>query len=211
MSILNRENQAVSVSCFPVGPIQANCYLVKADDRSQGVVIDPGGEGDLLAAQCDKMGMTPAAILLTHGHFDHVGGVDPLRRRWPDLPIYIHPGDVGDIPQFQWQPVGDVRELADGEDLALAGLTLRVLHTPGHSPGSVVFALGDALFTGDTLFAGSMGRTDFPGGDEGQMMASLQRLGQLEGNYTVYPGHMDPSTLDRERRENPFLRHALAR
>ncbi len=199
----------MTVRCFPVGPIQANCYLVMGESPSQGVVIDPGGDAEFLISQCEKMNMTPAAILLTHGHFDHVGGIDGLRERWPDLPVYIHPDDVGQMPQFQWQGTGDVRELADDQNLKLAGLSVHVLHTPGHSPGSVVLVLGNALFTGDTLFAGSMGRTDLPGGDERQIMTSLKRLGELDGDFTVHPGHMEVSTLENERNGNPFLRHAL--
>lgn len=195
---------------FPVGPVQANCYLIRRDNDPQGVVVDPGGDAGFLAARCEEMGMTPAAILLTHGHFDHVGGIDGLRERWPRLPVYIHPLDTGPAFQFQWHPTGDVRDLAEGQILDLAGLTFRVLHTPGHSPGSVTFVLDGALFTGDTLFAGSIGRTDLPGGDERQILASLKRLGQLDGDFTVYPGHMRASTLENERNGNNFLRYALA-
>lgn len=200
----------VKLKCTPVGPIQANCYLVWQDNASQGVVMDPGGDAGVILHLCDDHGVTPEAILLTHGHFDHVGSIDGLRERWPDLPVYIHPGDVGETPQFQWQGTGDVRELSDGQSLDLAGLSFHVLHTPGHSPGSVAFVLEDLLFTGDTLFADGMGRTDFPGGDERRIMASLRRLGELEENDIVFPGHGEATTLKRARKENPFLRHALS-
>lgn len=196
---------------LPLPPLGANCYLLKLPSREDGLVIDPGGGPEEVIAACAQLSMTPAAILLTHGHFDHVGGVDGLLTRCPGLPVYAHRGDISDAPgQLTWQPSPSWVELHDSDALSLAGLRLDVLHTPGHSRGSVVFRVDDCLFTGDTLFRGSMGRTDFPGGDVAQMRASLRRLGRLAGNYRVYPGHMEATTLDTERAANPYLREAMA-
>lgn len=195
-----------------VPPIGANCYLVKSDTTPAGVILDPGGAGASILAECEKIGMTPAAILLTHGHFDHVGAVEELLRVYPDLPVYIHPADVGtQQPDLQFPGCATQKPVGEGDTLTFNGLTISILHTPGHSPGSVVYKIEDCLFTGDTLFAGSMGRTDFPGGSFQEMTRSLRRLAALEGDFKVYPGHMEPSTLETERATNPYLRQAVGK
>ena len=191
---------------LPLPPLGANCYLVKNGD--QGLIIDPGGSGESVITACSELGLTPAAILLTHGHFDHVGAVAELTERWPGLTVYCHVGDVSDAPgQFTWLKGPTWKPLVDDQVLELAGLSVTVLHTPGHSPGSCCFLLGDHLFTGDVLFRFSMGRTDLPGGDESQMRDSLKRLTALPGDYKVYPGHDAPTTLDQERGHNPYLQN----
>lgn len=198
-------------------PLGANCYLVKLPTRPDGLVIDPGGAPKAVVNACSELGMTPAAILLTHGHFDHAGGVDGLLAAYPGLPVYAHPGDLSpafapsDLVPLDPAALSSRKELHDNETLSIAGIELQVFFTPGHSKGSVVFRVEDSLFTGDTLFCGSMGRTDFSGGDVGEMLASLKRLGELEGDCKVYPGHDCPTTLDAERRSNPYMVEAMAR
>ncbi len=194
----------MDVHRLPLPPLGANCYLLQ--NGPQGLILDPGGAPETVLAACGDLGLAPAAILLTHGHFDHVGAVAALAERWPELPVYCHPGDVSDIPgDFTWRKVPAWKPLAEGMTLSLAGLEVTVLHTPGHSPGSCCFLTGDCLFTGDTLFRFSIGRTDLPGGDDGQMAASLKRLAALPGDYRVFPGHDAPTTLDQERARNPYL------
>ena len=161
---------------------------------------------------CIRDSCAPCAILLTHGHYDHTGGVADLQSKWPEVPVSLTRRDVYEDAYTQqlFPPLsGDVRDYDEGDTVAVGGLTVSVLATPGHSEGSVTLRCGDVLFCGDTLFAGSCGRTDFPGGSMEKMMASLRRLGQLEGDLQVLPGHMEPSTLDRERRTNPYLIQAM--
>ena len=195
----------MEVRRLPLPPLGANCYLVQSGP--QGFLVDPGGSAETVITACEELGFTPAAILLTHGHFDHVGAVAELADRFPGLPVYCHVGDVSGAPgEFTWLKGPTWKPLTDGQVLDLAGLNVEVLHTPGHSPGSCCFLLGDCLLTGDVLFRFSMGRTDLPGGDDGQMARSPQRLAALPGDYRVYPGHDSPTTLDRERDQNPYLR-----
>ena len=161
----------------------------------------------------ENTGCKPCGIFLTHGHYDHTGAADELRAYWPEIPVYLNRRDryEGDAYALQLFPrlAGEVRDYDEGDTLTVGDLTVTVLATPGHSEGSVTLRCGDVLFCGDTLFAGSCGRTDFLGGSMHKMMASLRRLGGLEGDLKVYPGHMEPSTLDRERRWNPYLLQAM--
>lgn len=198
------------------GDFFTNCYIVWGGTPGRAVLIDPADDPSGLLRLLDGLGLVPEAALLTHGHYDHILAVPGLQKRWPELPVYCHPLDV---PQALTErdmgrtyptvaSFANLRPLADGQELELAGLAFRVLHTPGHTPGSVTFQAGDALFTGDTLFHGDIGRTDFEGGDDGQMGASLARLAALEGDFRVLPGHEEDSTLEEERRGNPWLRAA---
>ncbi|MBM6871346.1 MBL fold metallo-hydrolase [Pseudoflavonifractor phocaeensis] len=199
----------MKIKMMQVGPIGTNCYLVENELSHTAVVVDPGGEGERILSAARTDGVTIQGILLTHAHYDHTGGVQALRAALPGLPVYLHPEDAALLGSPVFPDVGPVTPCTDGMDLQAAGLTFHVLHTPGHTPGSVTFQAEDVLLTGDTLFQGSMGRTDLPGGSYTQIMASLARLGRLPGNLHVLPGHMDLSTLDRERASNYYMKEAL--
>ena len=202
----------MEIKTLQVGPIGTNCYLLCDETEHRCAVIDPGGDPLMVAAAVKDTGCAPAAILLTHGHYDHTGAVADLQAKWPQVPVYLNRRDQYEGDAYLQQlfpPVAGTRNYDEGDTIAVGGLTLSVLATPGHSEGGVTLRCGDALFCGDTLFAGSCGRTDFPGGNVKKIMASLKRLGSLEGDPTVYPGHMEPSTLERERAWNPYLRQAM--
>jgi hydroxyacylglutathione hydrolase len=208
----------IDVEMLTVGAVQENCFLVRAQDATHAVIVDPGEEAPRLLAAIEQAGVTLDAILLTHTHFDHVGAVAPVARA-TGAPVYCPLLEVAvlqDINAFipwpgfgpyeSWDPEHTV---AGGEALELAGLTFDVIFTPGHSPGHVTYAVRDeaALFSGDVLFQNSVGRIDFPGGDGPTLMRSIAGLlERFESDDTVvYPGHMGITTLGRERRSNPFV------
>lgn len=219
------------IAGFPAGALATNCWVLARPD-GPCVVIDLGdGAAELLAPVLAEHRLTPAAVLLTHGHFDHTADVAAVCERY-DVAAYVHPADRGQIAD-PWSGIGaphgtpilgrtdfaepaDVRELADGQVLSLAGLDIAVTHLPGHTPGAVAYGIsaddGPVLFTGDVLFAGSIGRCDLPGGDEAQMMASLrENILPLDDETVVHPGHGRSSTIGRERAANPFLAMAAGR
>ena len=192
-------------------PLYTNTFLL-ISDAGHAVVIDPAADAQTYDKILKENNAQLTTILCTHGHYDHTGAVGELQAKWPETPVYLNRRDVyADACTQQLFPLlsGDVRDYDEGDTVAVGGLTVTVLATPGHSEGSVTLRCQDALFCGDTLFAGSCGRTDFPGGSMEKMMASLRRLGQLEGDLRVLPGHMEASTLDRERRWNPYLLQAM--
>ena len=201
----------MNISSLQVGPIGTNCYLLCDEREKACAVIDPGGDAGRVAAAVQASGCAPCAVFLTHGHYDHTGAVAELQARWPGIPVYLNHRDAADSSDLAqlFPPVPGARDYDEGDTFSVGGLTVLVLATPGHSRGGVTLRCGDALFCGDTLFAGSCGRTDFPGGSMDAILASLKRLGELEGNPAVYPGHMEPTTLDAERQWNPYLRQAL--
>ena len=196
-----------------VGPIGTNCYLL--GDETEGVcfVADPGDEPARVLEMVSGSGLAPRGILLTHGHYDHTGGVAGVLEQYPDIPVYLHKNDLfapGGSTRYQFAGAGgNQRTYGEGDVLPLGGAAVRVLHTPGHSPGSVVLLWGGVMIAGDTLFAGSCGRCDLFGGSMEEMFASLKRLGQLEGDYQVCPGHGPATTLETERRTNPYVRRAM--
>jgi hydroxyacylglutathione hydrolase len=199
-----------------VGAYQVNCYLVTAGE-GQAIVIDPGDDAGLIAATLRQENLSVTAYLITHGHMDHVGALDEISRLFP-APIGIHPDDDAWAfsPSNQSLPYYDTptrpqhihRHLSDGQKYQDGGLSYEVLATPGHSPGGVCFYFPAAktLFTGDTLFSGSIGRTDLQGSDDRLMEQSLRRLIQLPDETLVYAGHGPRTTIGREKRVNPFLR-----
>lgn len=191
-----------------VGPFEVNCTLLTRPDNSLWIV-DPGAEAERILAAARELGATPSAILLTHAHFDHIGAIADLQRVYPELPVYLHPADVpalGDPrnqmpPEYPLAPVPknirDCRELAG----------VKVIETPGHTPGGVCYLFEEMklLLSGDTLFAGSCGRTDFPGGDFATLKVSLQKLMGLLDDIQVVPGHGPYTTIAHERETNPYV------
>ena len=203
----------MNIKALMVGPIGTNCYLLCDEDAKTCAVVDPGGDAGRVAAAVAETCCTPCAILLTHGHYDHTGGVAGILAEYPKIPVYIHEKELlgpGGNSRYQYAGAGENQRIyGEGDTLALGGTTIRVLHTPGHSRGSVVLLWGDVMVAGDTLFAGSCGRCDLFGGSMEEMFASLKRLGSLSGDYRVYPGHGPSTTLETERRTNPYVRHAM--
>ena len=194
----------INIRTLPLGAYQTNCYLVWGEDSSTCVVIDPGYEPDTVLDEAKKLGKEIAAILLTHGHFDHVGAVRDLAAE-TGCPVYLHEADLSMPPQMTAGPLYYTNTYGEGDFVEKAGLAFKVLHTPGHTPGSVCLQCENALFSGDTLFWGSCGRTDLPGGSWSTIRVSLARLRDLKGDYEVYPGHGDATRLDFERKFNPYM------
>ena len=194
-----------NIKTLVLGVYETNCYLLWSDDSTECIVIDPGYEAEQVLEAAASLGKTVAAILLTHGHFDHVGAVRTIFSQ-TDCDIYLCPADCAMPEQMTAGPLCYTNCYAEGDILELANLTIRVLHTPGHTPGSVCLLCEDALFSGDTLFAGSCGRTDLPGGNWEELHRSLARLKGLEGDFTVYPGHAESTRLSLERAYNPYMR-----
>ena len=205
----------MKVLSLMVGPIMTNCYLLCDEAAKVCAVIDPGDEPERIEALMATTGCTPVMILLTHGHFDHCTGVAGLLKKWPDLPVYIHEADVTDSSggelTFRRLDEKNQRYYQEGDTLTVGGLTLRVMETPGHSRGSVCLLVEGqgVIFSGDTLFRGNCGRCDFPGGDYRAMLRSLARLGRLEGQYQVYPGHEEATDMDYERKANPYMKQGM--
>jgi glyoxylase-like metal-dependent hydrolase (beta-lactamase superfamily II) len=208
----------IDVRMFTVGPVQENCFIVREKDSGTALIVDPGEEADRLLKAVDELGIEKVeAILVTHTHFDHVGAVAPVAQA-TGAPVYcpeLERDVLANIMDYvPWPGFGPFESyeadhtVAGGETLELAGMKLEVLFTPGHSPGHVTYAIRDerALFSGDVLFQGSVGRVDLPGGDWPTLLASIQSLvDEFEPETVVYPGHMGITTLERERATNPFL------
>jgi len=218
----------MDVRMLTVGPVQENCFVARRDGADRAVIVDPGDEAERILHVVDELGVGIDAILVTHTHFDHIGAVAPVARA-TGAPVYcpkLETFVLADINRFVpfagFGPFEDYdadETVTGGERLALAGLDIEVLHTPGHSPGHVTYAIEEesgwsdevrprlALFSGDVLFEGSVGRVDLPGGDWDTLLASIGSLvDRFDEDTTVYPGHMGITTLGRERATNPFLR-----
>lgn len=191
-----------------LGAYQTNCYLCWDEQTKRCAILDPGYEPDTILRALDRLDLTAGMILLTHGHFDHVGAVRPLADAL-GVPVWICEKETALPKRLTAGELFYTDAYKDGDTVSLDGLRFSVLETPGHTPGSVCLRCGDLLFAGDTLFAGSCGRTDLPGGSMAQMTASLRRLGALPGDCTVLPGHGPASALSVERVSNPFLLRAM--
>jgi len=199
----------MKVNHLTLGELETNCYILIDEDTREAAVIDPADGADLLKKTIEGDGLTLRYILLTHGHRDHTLAAPRLHELFPDAAVYIHESDKGQVGIYRYpmeELIDDLRFYGEGDALPLGNLRVEVLHTPGHTGGSVCLRCGTALFTGDTLFAGSMGRIDLPGARPDLMMGSLARLKQLDGDFDVYPGHMETTTLNRERQYNMYLR-----
>jgi len=194
----------MNITVLPLGSLQANCYVVA--EGKTCAVIDPGAQGVQLVNWLKDNGLTPEAVFLTHGHYDHVGAVQTLYQEF-GMDVYLHEADTamtGELAQgLYWNRTYD-----EGDIICVGGMEFSVFHTPGHTPGSVCLKLGNTIFAGDTLFAGSCGRTDFPGGSWEQMLASLRRLSEIKENSTILPGHGGETKLERERVYNPYMKEA---
>jgi len=214
----------VDIRMFTVGPLQENCYVVRRKDADTALVVDPGDEAPRLLAALEGLGIkTVEAVLLTHTHFDHIGAVAPMAKA-TKAPVYcpeLETEVLANIMDYvSWPGFGPFESydadhtVSGGDTLSLAGLTIDVHFTPGHSPGHVTYAVRDedALLSGDVLFQGSVGRVDLPGGDWATLLASIEGLiAEYPPETTVYPGHMGVTTLGRERATNPFLRELAER
>ena len=203
----------LKIDTLVLGDYQTNCYIVREAACQSCAVIDPGYDADTVLKKVRELGLTIDAVLLTHGHFDHVGGVEAIVAA-SGCRLWMAKADWSQAPSpanLFYYPLAncdftEVNFCEEGTRICAGGLTFEVLATPGHTGGSVCFLAEDALFSGDTLFTGSCGRTDLPGGDLRAMMDSLARLARLEGDFTVWPGHGGRTTLSREKRVNPYLR-----
>ena len=203
----------VKIHTLVLGPLQTNCYVVWAEGSASCAVVDPAYSPEQILAFAARQGLKIEAILLTHGHFDHIGAVEALRAETGCV-LWMHKGDYHQrrdpmndyLYPLHDKDLGEIHFCDDGDVISTAGLTFRVLSTPGHSRGSVCYRTEDVLLSGDTLFAGGCGRTDLPGGDWATILTSLADLAELDGDIKVYPGHGESTTLAREKRYNPYMR-----
>lgn len=212
----------MKINHYVVGMVQTNCYIAINDETKECFIVDPGASGKQIAEKLRQDDLVPVAVLLTHGHFDHAASAKTLAKEF-DIKIYAHEAEADTLrdPQKNVSWMIQLKEsydadvfLKDEEVIKLAGFEIKVLHTPGHTQGGCCYYIAEeaVVFTGDTLFAQSVGRTDFPGGSMSQIVRSIQEklmtlneAGNLETDIMVYPGHNDPTTIETERMENPYL------
>jgi hydroxyacylglutathione hydrolase len=215
--------RTMEVRMFTVGPVQENCFLFRGEGSDRALIVDPGEEAPRILEAVERLGVTVEAVLLTHCHFDHIGAVSPVTKA-TGAPVYVSEIEkpvLADIMSYvPFSGIGPYESyeadhvLRGGETLELAGFEIDVLYTPGHSPGHLTYSIrsAEAVFSGDVLFRGSVGRTDLPGGDWGTLLASIGSLmDSLSPETTVYPGHMGITKLGVERQSNPFLAELVTR
>lgn len=205
----------MQVIAIATGMLGENAYIAFRDGAREALVIDPGDDAEKIIETLDQRGLVPTDILLTHGHHDHIGAVRKLKEKY-GAKVAVHHSDADMLtdpkrnlsPIFMKKTAAEPADclLSDGDAFTAAGLPVAVLHTPGHSAGSVCFLIEDSLFSGDTLFEGTVGRTDFPDSSWEEMERSLARLNALPGNYKVFPGHGPATTLEDERKYNPWMK-----
>jgi len=198
------------IKALTVGQIQTNCYIVSDEATRECAVIDPGDESNTIMDYLESNKLSCKYILITHGHFDHVLAAREVQSQ-TGAPLYIHEADCGGespFSPFPLKPDANTRYYAQGDVITLGSLKFHIIETPGHTPGGVCLICGDAIFTGDTLFRGTCGRTDLQGGDMNTLLRSLLKIAALPGDYEVYPGHEGASTLETERRTNECIIYA---
>ena len=195
----------LTLHTLPLGAYQTNCYILHQEASSSCVVIDPGYTPEVILDFLAGKGLTLEAILLTHGHFDHVGAVRDLAAE-TGCRVWLNPDDLSMPPKLTAGPLYYTDTYSEGDTISPAGISFQVLSTPGHTPGSVCLIAEDFLFSGDTLFAGSCGRTDLPGGSTRAIRESLRRLAAIPQDYSVHPGHGESTTLAWEKQYNPYMR-----
>mgnify|MGYP000350349985 CR=1 FL=1 len=206
----------LAIRMMVLGPVQTNCYFLINEDTKEVLIVDPADRAQKIIEWINSEGLKPVAILLTHGHFDHIMGIDTLRREW-SVPVYasaleqkvLTDANVNlSVAYGAGYVFADAKFLEDGASLALAGYQIRMISTPGHTAGGCCYYIEEeeVLFSGDTLFAGSVGRTDFPTGRMSTLVRSVkERLLSLPEDTQVYPGHMEATTIGFEKENNPFL------
>ena len=199
------------IKTLPVGMLETNCYILADENTKKCAIIDPGAEANTILDYIESNNLNPVAIFITHGHFDHFMALEEMVEV-TDIPIYIHEADFdrkGQSDRHKMSSDSKLNFYSEGDVIEVGELQAVVLETPGHSPGSVTLRCEDALFTGDTLFSEDCGRTDLPGGSRETILMSLRRLTNLDGDFEVYPGHAESTTLDKERKFNRDMQEAL--